>query len=353
MPANSVFPLTPIVCGIASAAFLIFYLAPRAHDIGLIDKPSGRKTHKNPIPLVGGIAIIAAFFLSLLLLPASLGDYRFLFLGVLILGGVGVLDDLNDISPATKFFFQALVAIVIVKEGGLTVSNLGDIWGLGHTQSLGVLADPITVVVIVGVINAFNMVDGLDGLVGMLALIALGFLAYAFFTSGDYDAYQILLVFIFILVTFLVFNLASGKGSIPKVFIGDSGSLVLGLVVIFFLIKIGTRELEQPFRAPIAPWLIAIPIVDTVAVISIRIFDRRSPFVADRVHLHHLLLNSGLNSVSSLLLIVGSALFTASIGFIGGLVFNVPDRLLFSVFMALLFSYTVLRLILFNARPSS
>ena len=166
----------------AVCALLLWILEPVSHRIGLIDNPGGRKAHRRPTPLIGGIAMFIAFSLAVLSLDVPLSGYRLLFAGALILVVVGVLDDLHELSATHRFVAQITAGLLMAAGAAVQLQDFGQLIWPGHILALGILAVPVTVFATVGVINAVNMADGLDGLAASLVLItisALGIIAWS------------------------------------------------------------------------------------------------------------------------------------------------------------------------------
>ncbi|MBO67025.1 MAG: hypothetical protein CL398_01820 [Acidiferrobacteraceae bacterium] len=313
--------------------FLFLVLQPAARKAGLVDQPSQRKLHLSPIPLVGGIGIFLTFALSLTLFEISLTSYRMLLFCAGSLVIIGVLDDYIDVPARLKFFAQSFIALLLVLGGGVVVTELGllvsdKVIGLGP-----VWATVFTVIAVIGVINAFNMLDGLDGLCGVMALICFSALLILYFLSGNNRIAEdvvFLLLFIVVLSTFLLFNfdwIVRDK----QVFLGDAGSMLIGVVVAFFLVTWAARypASDNPLlKVTSAPWLIALPIMDMVRVMLVRLIRGKSPFRASRDHIHHLLQELGFSQFLTLVVLSIVQLMFAFIGVLAT-VKQWPDAILF------------------------
>ena len=341
------FPIIALISAVVIAAFLMVYLGLIAKRVGLTDEPNSRKRHKRAIPVIGGISIILAFFLALLLLPGTLSGHRILFFSIGVLGIVGVIDDHSEIPSAAKFLAQVLVASLIATVGEMSLSNIGDIFNSGETQGLNIFGSIFTIIAIVGVINAFNMIDGLDGLAGCLALLPLLYLTHFFFVAGDYDSYHLLLICSAIVISFLFFNIPGLLPSRLQVFMGDTGSMFLGLLIVYFLLKAAIGSDSANLAPPVAPWLIAIPLLDMVAVIYLRIAQRRSPFKADRAHLHDALGESKFSDKQALFIILVPAVTFALIGTVAHFQ-DWPDWVTFWLFVVLVPISIGVKLLLFK-----
>ena len=320
--------------------FLLYCLGPIAQRVGLVDRPSGRKQQLRPVALVGGIAVVVSFCLATLLMPISLTEYRVLFFCIVLLFITGVVDDLRELPPAAKFVMQLTVALALVfLDEHQRVRFVGDILddsGFNAYEPLGldILTIPLTVFAMLGVINAFNLIDGLDGLCGGITLMALAALmGLAFHHGGAVSEFKLLGMVLVTVAAFLIFNL-SIVGAARQVYLGDAGSMVLGLMLVYFLINLSQRGIPivasgVPVIKPnSAPWLIALPLMDTVNVMLHRLRSGRSPLRPDRTHIHHLLLDVGIHRYAVLAILLGLQLFCTAIGVLGTHL-SWPDWVLF------------------------
>ncbi|MBU2223437.1 MAG: UDP-N-acetylglucosamine--undecaprenyl-phosphate N-acetylglucosaminephosphotransferase, partial [Gammaproteobacteria bacterium] len=278
----------------------IFILIPLAHKIGLVDKPHGRKQHVGAIPLIGGISIFSGVAITLLIfgLPQDTHWYYLLCGGSIVL--LGVFDDFFDLSVKLRLCVQLMIGAVMVFGLKLYLSNLGDLVGLGNI-TLGYIGIPLTLIAVIAAINAFNMIDGIDGLAGMLSGVSFVSLTLMMGIGGQLEHAVLPMVLVFALIPYLLFNLdliGKGKG---KIFMGDAGSMLIGLSVIWLLI-IGSQSSTASFRPVTALWIIAVPLMDMVAIMIRRVRKGQSPFMADREHLHHIFLRLGLTSRQALVL---------------------------------------------------
>jgi UDP-GlcNAc:undecaprenyl-phosphate/decaprenyl-phosphate GlcNAc-1-phosphate transferase len=289
-------------------SLLICLLIPIARKVRLVDIPHGRKAHSGEIPLVGGIAMVLSLFTLLFAHEALLVAYRPLLAGIFLLLLVGVLDDLHELSTRARLLAQISAAIAMTVWAGVTVDSLGALLGSAPI-TLGAFAVGFTIFGVVGVINAINMTDGLDGLAGGMILLPVSVLAWLAWNSSQYQAALFLGLVAANLIGFLAFNYRLPRRAHALVFMGDAGSMVLGFIVAWFIVLFSQGEdaLITPVQGL---WLIAIPLIDTIAVMVRRILKGHSPFSPDREHLHHILLRAGLSVGQAVsLLILLSALF--------------------------------------------
>lgn len=302
-----------LLFAVAASLLTILLLRPVAPTLNLLDIPHGRKQHTGSVPLIGGLAI----YLSLLLVLANqvstditLGYYLACAAMIVILGA---FDDALDLSVKLRLAVQLIVGLAMIYSLDLHISNLGNIFGLGQVQ-LGIFGIPFTLIAVIAAINAFNMTDGIDGLAGLLSMVSFGSISVFMLLWGQASQALLPLVFIAALLPYLAFNLGWIKHK--KIFMGDAGSMLIGLSVIWLLL-IATQSETASFRPVTALWLIAVPLMDMVAIMLRRVLKGQSPFQADREHLHHISLRLGLNSRESLILITALAWVFACIGIIG------------------------------------
>jgi UDP-GlcNAc:undecaprenyl-phosphate GlcNAc-1-phosphate transferase len=309
-----------------------------ARAFGWVDHPTTRKHHSHPVPLIGGVAMCIAFCGAMWLLPDKPAGYLALLTGMVALALIGAYDDLRHIRPTIRLVLQAAVVLLAIVWGDRSLINLGDLVGLGAIALAG-FALPFTLFGMVGVINAFNLIDGLDGLAGGLALIAAGWLALLCITAPipDPRAAVVLLALAAVLAGFLVWNLRHPWRRRASVFMGDAGSTLLGFVLSWFLV-----ELSQGERAVMAPitaiWILAVPLLDTVAVMIRRLRAGLNPFAADRQHLHHLLMGSGLSDGKVTAILLVTALITGGMG-VAARWLHIPEYLQFGAFLVLSLLY--------------
>jgi len=316
----------------------IFILIPLAHKIGLVDKPHGRKQHVGSIPLIGGISIFSGVAITLLIfgLPQDNHWYYLLCGGSIVL--LGVFDDFLDLSVKLRLCAQLVIGAVMVYGLQLYLANLGDLVGLGDVK-LGYIGIPLTLIAVIAAINAFNMIDGIDGLAGMLSGVSFVSLTLMMGIGGQLEHALLPMVLVFALIPYLLFNLdliGKGKG---KIFMGDAGSMLIGLSVIWLLI-IGSQSSTASFRPVTALWVIAVPLMDMVAIMIRRVRKGQSPFMADREHLHHIFLRLGLTSRQALVLITSLASMLATIGIVGEYLM-VPDLVMLLLFLVVFSLYSL------------
>ena len=272
------------------------------HEI--FDSIDDRKIHSGNIPRLGGIGIFVGFMSGLVLMyviisPQSLGNNLWALLGgSAVIFIMGVWDDFKPWRPRYKLLAQCLAAVLVLLGNytfsRITLSSVDFVWDLGFWRY------PLTFAWIIGVTNAFNLIDGLDGLAGSLAAFSTLIFATFFFKYDNMIAVLVCGLFALSVSGFLVFNLPFPKA---KIFMGDSGAMLLGLLLSSAAITL-TGQIDanaitsQQSSSKLLPLLLpftvlAIPLIDLGMAIVRRLLAGRSPFSADREHLHHRILNLG------------------------------------------------------------
>lgn len=286
---------------VLSSTLLLVRIARR---VDLLAYPGEHRLHTEPTPLVGGIGIAlglgAMYLLQADVLPALLP-------AIVLIVLTGVLDDRFKLPSWSRFLAQAIALWLMVRTTGVELHSLGGVWPQRNVD-LGEWSLAMTIFAGIGVINAFNMSDGMDGLAGCLAALAL-LVIIALAPANDVLAVTSLVA----LSAFLLLNLRIARQR-ALVFLGDAGSMLIGLLLCFLLIKYSQGE-AAVFAPVTALWIVALPLFDAVGVLLIRPLRGGSPFSADRAHYHHLLLRRGLsvNQALSLLCIAQSALILAGL----------------------------------------
>ncbi len=282
----------PIGFVISAVACLVLVplLCRRAAAWGLTDQPSQRKQHSGAVPTIGGIAIFLAVLLAGVLFMRETP-----FLASIIIASMlvvlGVIDDKVNLRPIHRLPFQILATVALIAITGLKITNIGDIVGGGPVLLTGVTSIVFTILCTVGVINAINMIDGVDGLSGTILLISFSALGILSLSSGLLEPAMLAFSVIGAIAGFLYYNARLFRSK-PETFLGDSGSMLLGflLLAIFISITQGNSSILSPVSAG---WIFGVPLIDTVSVMVGRILKGGSPFAAGRDHLHHQLLDAG------------------------------------------------------------
>jgi len=243
-----------------------------------------------------------------------------------------IFDDYLSIRPIYRLMFQFLIASLMIVMSGEYLHQIGNILGLGEVE-LGIFAIPFTVFCVVGLMNAFNMIDGLNGICATLALIPIMYVT--FLGNFSYG----LLVPIGSILGFLAYNLGY-LGKKRRVFLGDSGSNMLGFAVAFICIEFSQNINHSSYINPVtALWLVALPLIDCIAVMMSRILKGIMPFRPGRDHLHHKLLDLGIKPKKILVIFIGVSSLLALIGFLIEINFENKEYISFYAFLTLSLFY--------------
>jgi len=271
------------------------------------DVPNERKVSKTIVPTLGGVAIFIGFIISTILATDNyvFNELKYIIAGVTLMFFIGLKDDLMDISALKKLSVEIVTACILIGLGDFRFTNLQGAFGLyelNYATSFG-----ITLFTMIGLINAFNLIDGIDGLASSVSIVISSVFGTWFLLAGHY-AYGIMCFSLTgSLIGFFIFNVFGKKN---KIFMGDTGSLILGVVMVILVIKFNELNINQnlPYAIQAAPavsmGILIIPIIDTLRVIFIRIAEKRSPFSPDMNHIHHNFLKLGLSHLKSTLFIV-------------------------------------------------
>lgn len=279
-----------------------YCLARVAPCLKLLAVPGEHRLHQAPTPMVGGLAVYIGLLIGWAFIDVMSSG---LLICLSLICYVGALDDRYSLPSWSRFIAQGVIVYLMIKLTGVQLNSLGVLFS-DHELSLGAWSVPMTIFATIGVINAVNMSDGLDGLAGSLVLTAL--LALLFVSLQEAT---LILTAIFSLVGFLFWNLRVGRER-ATIFMGDAGSTMLGLLLSYLLIKYSQNS--DGIRPVTALWLLALPLIDAVAVLVVRPLRGKSPFQADRLHYHHQLLDKRLSANKVLLVVIVMQVIFAMIG---------------------------------------
>ncbi len=295
-------------------ALIIPFACPLARKIGFVDTPDARKRHDIPVPPIGGLIIIPVYMAVQIMHGgvAELTQNWALYAGLLALLTIGAWDDRWQLNAWVRFAVQMIVALVVVLFGACKIENLGNMFGWGDLW-LGFMAIPFSIAAVALLINAINLMDGLDGLASGQSFIILAVLAMIAGLSGAYEPVAEVAPALGALAGFLIYNLRTPFRSRAIVFLGDAGTLCLGLLLAWHAIDFANNpaiELEPISMA----WILALPIMDECAQFYRRVREGRHPFSADRGHFHHHFIDAGFSPRRAVAYIL---MFTAALA-LGG-----------------------------------
>ncbi len=335
--------LISIIISIAASFILTYLIIPQVAHIArvkrLFDEPNYRRLNKKVIPTMGGIAIFIGFTVSsIIAMQKQISpEIPYIYAASLIMLFMGLKDDIVPIPARKKFLIQMGTAAILVTLGNFRIDYLYGLFSIGELSYWASI--PLTFLIILFLINAFNLIDGIDGLAGGLACFISGALGTWFLISGHVEYAILSGALCGSLIAFLRFNLSEGRN---KIFMGDTGSLLLGVIITAIVIKYINLNLYAPEylylgQAPLfALALLIVPATDTTRVFVIRLFKRKSPFAPDMNHVHHILIKSGLSHLEA-----SGFLILYTIGFLllaTCLQFYLPLTVNFLLFLTVSFS---------------
>jgi UDP-GlcNAc:undecaprenyl-phosphate/decaprenyl-phosphate GlcNAc-1-phosphate transferase len=310
--SSLIIPLWFLVMLGFSVAFAITYfgipiIVKAAVYKGLFAETNGRSTHKKPVPVLGGVGVFAGFILSTNVVAGAYFSFElsYLITGLLLIFIVGVKDDLLGGIPQKKLIGQILSILIISVLGNIRISNLHGFIGIGDIPyALSIL---LTIFVMLALINGFNLIDGIDGLASGIGILVSFILGIWFYVTGNIACTVMCAALAGGLISFFYYNVFSKKN---KIFLGDTGSLTIGLVLGVLIVRFLQLEQLAEGRAVIEPApafafsLFILPLFDTLRVFSIRITQGKSPFKADRQHIHHRMLELGFSHLKSTTILI-------------------------------------------------
>ncbi|MCH5175588.1 MAG: undecaprenyl/decaprenyl-phosphate alpha-N-acetylglucosaminyl 1-phosphate transferase [Prevotellaceae bacterium] len=299
--------LVGIVSMVTSA--IVFPMALRfAKKHGIVDNPNARKLQRIPVPVFGGIVvyvgILAGSLLLMFLMPNTILMWGLVAMAIML--GIGIWDDVKNISASLRFLIEILLIIGFISITDVYIDNLHGLWGIHElTQEVGV---SLSIFAGVGIVNAINLIDGVDGYSSGYGIMACLCFAIAFWSVWSPVLVCMAIVIIGALVPFFLHNVFGVRS---RMFIGDSGTLMLGMLMVvmsFYAIssKSSLSTMEQ-HNFCIPAFLVAvgcIPLLDTIRVMTMRILRGCSPFKPDKTHLHHLFIDMGFSHLGAALFIL-------------------------------------------------
>ena len=283
---------------------LVKIIKKNATRFGLIDIPNDRSSHNTPTPRGAGIAIFSSFFITVILFHFDFFTHYLAFFAALFLIFIlGIYDDVKNTSARFKLLVISLASAIIFILNGFAIETLGNWFGYDLTLPY-YISMLFTIFAVVGFTNALNLIDGLDGLAGSLSFIIIASLFYIGYIYHDQFMILVSFITLMVLLSFLIFNWYPAS-----IFMGDSGSLTLGFIIAVLAIRATTYVSDTAIL-----FIAAIPIIDTVIVMTRRIQRGVSPFSPDKTHIHHRIVNIKKSIDGSVHIIIALQIILSSIG---------------------------------------
>jgi len=258
---------------------LLFFCAVISYKFNLVDLPNKRKIHSSPIAYTGGVAISVALLFALQLFDVNGGDLNSILSIAFLVTVVGFVDDKYHLNTGGKLSLQIIPIFYLIIFENLNLAHIGDY--NYFLLSLGSFSIPFSLLSVLFLINAFNYFDGIDGALGFTSISVLAIL---YFLSPNENIKLFLITTLIPVCIFLCFNFSIFK--LPKLFLGDSGSLLLGFIISFVLIYFANQKLAHPI---LLAWSVALFVYEFLSINLLRIKNKKNPFQAGQDHLHHIL----------------------------------------------------------------
>ena len=290
------------------AAMAVFVVHPSlvkiAHLKSIVDNPDARKLNKVPVPVLGGVGVFFGIMFSLRVAGYYVEGMNIQFeliIAMLIMLYTGVGDDILQLSPRLRFALQIFVVCLMMFLGGIYIDDFHGLWGIGELPWY--IAVTLTIFSCVGIINSINLIDGVDGLCSGYGVFASLAFALCFLRMGDVSYAILAFAVAGAIFPFMLHNMF---GERYKMFLGDGGSLVLGFICSLYVMRViqSGNEVVSESTISLTLAVLAIPVFDTLRVMTARIIAKRSPFSPDKTHLHHMFIRLGYSHVITALNVI-------------------------------------------------
>lgn len=306
-----------IIIPFFTALLLVGWIHPRLVKIALlkniVDNPDARKLQRTPVPVLGGVAVFFGVVIAIGCMSSVVdcSGLPVVIMAMMAMLYTGTMDDILSLSPGLRFVIEIVVVLLLIFVGGYCIDDFHGLWNIGRFSYW--YAVPLTVVAVVGIINAINLVDGVNGLSSGYCIMACLIFGTLFFLAGEAPMTILAAVSVGALIPFFLHNVF---GKTSKMFIGDGGTLVMGVVMSVFVIAIlqnGSRVAAyvnpNVGLVPFTLAVLSVPVFDTLRVMLTRILKGTSPFRPDKTHLHHMFIDLGCSHVATTLAILGVNMF--------------------------------------------
>lgn len=317
--------LGPALMGMIAVFWIYFKMLNVAHDKNLVDNPNARKLQKVPVPVVGGLCVsfgvLCAVLVGICMMDCS--ALIPILMAMSVMTFIGALDDFEGLTAKIRLLIEILIVLVMIYGGGGCIDSLHGTWGIEDFS--WIIGAPFTIFACVGIINSINMIDGVNGLSSGLCFTCSLLFSFVFYYRNDIPNAMLCMSMAAGLIPFLMHNVI---GKTSKMFIGDAGTMMMGVLMAWCVIQVLRSDSAAPeFQyngmnlVALTLAILSVPVFDTIRVMLLRVFNHKSPFEPDKTHLHHVLYAySQSHSLTSLaeiflnLLICGSFLITYMLG---------------------------------------
>ena len=288
---------------------------------GFVVRPNKRMSHTGEVPNIGGLNICFSFILTYLFFEfEQMNHNQFFMIGLFAIMVIGFIDDILVLTPLSKLLGETLAGIALIGFADIRITHLHGIFGINE---IGIIPSYlISLFILIAIINAVNLIDGIDGLASGLGILYCLFFAIYFGLVGETGWSFIGICMIGSLAVFFIYNVFGNR---DKIFMGDSGSLLLGYLLTAFVFRfceinaLGSipAQFHMSASPAVAICVLTVPIFDTIRVSITRIKKGRSPFQPDKNHIHHLLLRTGLNHIQTTCVLLLVSLLFIALGIVG------------------------------------
>jgi len=339
---NTITPFFSFLTAFGVAYISIPTIVKVAHTKHLFDEPDERSSHTNKTPTLGGLAIFGGLVIStgIWVNHGQFAEFQYIIAALVVMFFIGIKDDILIIAPITKFAGQIFAGLILIIFGGIRITNLHGFFGIHDIDYFSSVL--ITLLTILVIINGFNFIDGVDGLSASIGIITASTFSFWFLIVKEYQFVILGFALIGALLAFFLYNVFGVKN---KIFMGDTGSLIVGLILSVMVIEFNQFNIDKTkmfviYPAPAVSFgILIIPLFDLMRVIFIRLLIKRPLLKPDKNHLHHQLLELGLshNQVTIIISLVNT-LFICFV-FYTSRFLSIRRQLLLILIIALILSY--------------
>ena len=295
------------------------YVLKVAKSKNIVDNPDARKLQRVPVPILGGLNVVFGILSGIMALNLFGEPYELfpVFAAIFVILIIGLIDDMISLSPKLRFVAEIILVFYLIYTTGFQINDFHGLWGVGMISNY--ISVPLTIFACVGIINAINLIDGVDGYSSGYTMVSCLLFGIMFYNLGDIKMVALAAIVAASLAPFFLHNVFGKKS---KMFIGDAGTLSLGIIFSIFVITILTAnqniEVAQDNLGliPFTLAVLCVPVFDTLRVMSARIVRGKSPFSPDKTHLHHLFIELGYSHIGTTLSIIGINLFVVTCWFL-------------------------------------
>ena len=295
------------------------YILKVAITKNIVDNPDARKLQRVPVPVLGGLNVVFGVLTGVMAfnLFGNFYDLFPVFASIIIILIIGLMDDMISLTPRVRFVVEIILVLFLIFTTGYQINDFHGLWGLQEVPLY--LSVPLTVVASVGIINAINLIDGVDGYSSGYSIVSCALFGVMFYALDNIRMVTLAAIVATSLIPFFFHNVF-GKHS--KMFIGDAGTLSLGIVFSMFVATIlsvspGGKPVDPNMGlVPFTLAVLCVPVFDTLRVMSARIYRGKSPFHPDKTHLHHLFIELGFSHIGTTISIITANLLVVLCWFV-------------------------------------